>query len=265
LTAPRWSTRPSSHLHLTGFEIVIMTCPPSSVSRCADRSTPRARSFRHGPPPLNFYQYDTFYHDSPDHTDLTVIAGMQNTWTRPHVDKAGDSVWQLMIEGEKRWMLGRPETKEAMKAMFHKHKTVSWTRWKEEERKFLQDYRCVMVVTKPGDIIYIPAGWVHMVKHITDTLSLNSNMLYGWSLGRCLRMLKGWTEVERDQYERIVMKAQAEPDKVGLWGEDKDELMQVWERRKAELEDMRQDQEKKEREEGEKGRESGSQRKRRKM
>jgi hypothetical protein len=97
------------------------------------------------------------------------------TWTRPHVDAAGHSVWQQLVEGEKMWILARPEKKDVIQAHFHDERTVRWSQLATEDSEWLEDNRCFMVLQRAGDLLYnvIPRGWPHMCTHLTDTIALN--------------------------------------------------------------------------------------------
>ena len=137
---------------------------------------PLTAAFRTGPAGLDLHRYDVLHHSGT--ASLTLIAGMCKTWTRPHVDTAGDSVWQQLVQGEKLWILARPEKKDEMKAYFHDERTVHWSHLATEDSDWLADNRCYMVLQRAGDLLYIPSGWPHMCSHLTDTIALNCNLLH---------------------------------------------------------------------------------------
>ena len=145
---------------------------------------PLTATFRTGPAGLNLHQFDVLYHSGT--CNLTLITGMCKTWTRPHVDTAGDSVWQMLVEGEKMWILARPEKKDAMKVHFHDNRTMRWSQLETEDKDWLVDNRCLMVLQKAGDLLYIPKGWPHMCTHLTDTIALNSNLLHTWDFASAM-------------------------------------------------------------------------------
>ena len=150
---------------------------------------PSAQAFRHGPVGLRLYDFDIHYHVDSASTNLSITAGMKNSWTRSDVDVGGDSSWRMLLEGAKLWVFARPEHREDVKVHFHDQKTFSWHRWSKEESAFFHDHRCVMVEQRAGDIVYIPFGWPYIVKHLTDTLTLHGTILNGWSLP------KAWNEL----------------------------------------------------------------------
>jgi len=197
---------------------------------CDVSAHPLAAEFRSGPAGLDLHKYDILHHSGT--INLTLIAGMSKTWTRPHVDKGMDSTWQMLVEGEKLWLLARPEKKEAMKVHFNDQRTVHWSQLELSDKDFLVDNRCLMVLQKAGDLLYIPAGWPHMVKHLTDTMAINSNVLHGWDFASAISRLEfaRFDEGEMASYEAAYSLAVAPTTPLGLrW--DAVETRGVWERK----------------------------------
>jgi hypothetical protein len=56
------------------------------------------QSLLNGPANLNLHQYNLYHHISPRFQSLQIVAGMKDTWTRPHVDEFGESSWFLLLE-----------------------------------------------------------------------------------------------------------------------------------------------------------------------
>ena len=46
---------------------------------------------------------------------------MKNTYTRQHVDEGGDSTWSMLLEGQKMWILARPELRSDFEQRFPCH------------------------------------------------------------------------------------------------------------------------------------------------
>ena len=193
---------------------------------------PSTAAFRTGPAGLDLHRYDVLHQSGT--CNLTVIAGMTKTWTRPHVDTGGDSVWQLLVEGEKLWILARPEKKDAMKAHFHDQRTVRWSQLETEDKDWLSDNRCLMLVQRAGDLLYIPSGWPHMVTHLTDTIAINANLLHRWDFVSAINSLDFSTLEEGDvaMYERAYRLAVAPVSVPGLSIE---EAQAAWERKREEI------------------------------
>jgi hypothetical protein len=194
--------------------------------------------FRFGPAICDFYAMD-LYQCSPADTELTMIAGMKNTWTPVHVDDGGDSTWSMAIEGYKVWIFGRAEQREAFSTYFNR--SFTWTQLQPADRQFLVSNHCIMIHQRPGDIVYVPCGWPHMVKHLTDTLSINSSLLNSWDAANALDAmdLNKWSREEwlmfTGAYERAVLKASS----LMLTHLDLSRLTEVWDRKRAEAEEDR--------------------------
>ena len=156
---------------------------------CADAAWsqhPAAAAFLHGPQHLNCTEYDVWTH-SEYGTNLSLVAGQQNTYTALHVDGGSDSVWHLLVEGQKLWILARPESSAKAYASLPSNRTVEWKRITDGVEGWMVDERVMLVVQNAGDLIYIPRDWPHIVKHYTDTLAVSSNVLHAWDLPRALR------------------------------------------------------------------------------
>jgi hypothetical protein len=200
----------------------------------------KVQSFRHGPSSLSFYCHDVHYHMDPAATELTLIAGMKNCWTPPHVDPGGDSTWQCLLEGRKMWIFARPEQTQLMMSYFPQDKGVQWCQWTTADRHFLTSNRLLMVIQSAGDIIYVPHGWPHMVKHLTDTFAINSTVLNGWSIARALGSLSFskdmMSDADRDMYAAIVQYVWTANNsaKVGLSSDELIEIIDVYAKKNRE-------------------------------
>ena len=194
--------------------------------------------FRFGPAVCNFYRYD-LYQSSPDDTELTLIAGMKNTWTPVHIDDVGDSTWSMAIEGHKLWIFARPEHTAVFTTYFNR--AFSWNQLKPDDRQFLISHKCLMIYQRPGDIIYVPCGWPHMVKHLTDTLCMNSSLLNGWDAVRALGAMDfgKWTRDEWTMFTGAYERAMLRPSALGLTAADTAKLTQVWNEKREEAEEVR--------------------------
>jgi hypothetical protein len=168
-----------------------------------------------------------------------MIAGMKNTWTPVHIDNGGDSTWSMAIEGFKVWIFGRPEDKVAFAKHFNR--PFAWIQLRPPDRHFLTSHHCIMIHQRPGDIIYVPRGWPHMVKHLTDTLSINSSMLNGWDAADALSAMdfNRWTREEWSMFTAAYERAQVWTSKMMLTHADLTRLTEVWNSKRQEAETVR--------------------------
>ena len=147
---------------------------------------PSAAPFLHGPALLNPTQHDLYTHSAAG-TDLSILVGQQHTYTALHIDHGDESVWQLLLEGQKLWVVGRPERASEMYAALPSERTVAWKRDTDGVEAWVVDQRTMVIVQNAGDIVYLPRGWPHVVRHYSDTLAISCSMLHAWDFADALR------------------------------------------------------------------------------
>ena len=167
-----------------------------------------------------------------------MIAGMKNTWTPTHVDDGGDSTWSMSVEGHKLLIFCRPEQRTAFTAYFNR--SISWQQWTPADRKFLVVNKCIMVYQRPGTSS-MSMGGPHMVKHLTDSLSINSSVLNSWNAVAAFATydFDKWTREEWSMftaaYEGPLLRASA----LELTHTNVTKLTEVWKRKRDEAEEAR--------------------------
>jgi hypothetical protein len=181
-----------------------------------------AAPLRHGPVGLDMYRSDCHYNHNPASTHLHVVAGMKNTYTRPHVDDGGDSTWSMLLEGQKLWLFARPERKDDFRNYFSDDRVIRWYQWTTADKKFLFDNDVQMIVQRPGDMMYVPYGWVHTVKHLSNTLALNGAILHGWNLCAALSSpaFNRCNDAERTLFQQVCESACRAPGQVWMYERD---------------------------------------------
>jgi hypothetical protein len=190
--------------------------------------------FRYGPAGCDIYQCDAYKASDPHSVEAVVVAGMKNTWTRPHIDRGGDSTWSLLIEGIKHWVFARPESSSAFMSYFNR--PVNWKQWSREDRQFFVRHRCLMAIQRPGDIVYVSHGWTHMVKHLTDTLSFNSSVLNGWDVADAIERMDhdAWLPAEFEMFDDVRKFIQEGHERIGMTRADVGQLNATWARKREE-------------------------------
>ena len=168
------------------------------------------------------YRSDCHFHHDPASTHLHLVAGMKNTFTRPHVDDGGDSTWSMLLEGQKLWLLARPERKDEFRNYFSDDRVIRWYQWTTADKQFLCDSDVLMVVQRSGDMIYVPYGWVHTVKHLSNTLALNAAILHGWNLCAALSSpaFNRCNDAERAFFQQVCESACRAPGQVWMYERD---------------------------------------------
>jgi hypothetical protein len=188
-----------------------------------------AAPLRHGPAGLELYRSDCHYNHDPASTHLHVVAGMKNTYTRPHVDDGGDSTWSMLLEGQKLWLFARPEHKDDFRRHFPDDRVIRWYQWSPADKAFFLSHDVQMIVQRPGDLMYVPYGWVHTVKHLSNTLALNGAILHGWNLCAALSSpgFNRCNDAERALFQRVCEAACRAPGQVWLCERDVPAVQQL--------------------------------------
>ena len=125
-----------------------------------------------------------------------ILMGPERSGTGLHVDPIGTHAWVALIEGCKRWVLFPPDTPAAAIAYFENDpnqstlQSVVWfeewwcgqkiLEWNRNARETNPEQtttviRYVEFLQKPGETIYVPAGWPHLVLNIEASVAVTQN------------------------------------------------------------------------------------------
>ena len=113
-----------------------------------------------------------------------LLIGPKNSGTALHIDPLGTSAWNRLLFGEKMWVLFPPETpaellklnqtggnyEEAsdwMIMMYPRTQCGSWP----------QEYKPLLVFQGPGDIMFVPSGWWHLVLNVKTSVAVTQNFV----------------------------------------------------------------------------------------
>ena len=119
-------------------------------------------------------------HPRPPHRWLLV--GPQRSGSTVHVDPLGTSAWNALISGEKLWLLWEPSDatalslRSATEGAWADIPTVYFQRLLEAIRAGACPPPRVLV-QRPGDILFVPAGWLHGVLNVTTTIAITENFV----------------------------------------------------------------------------------------
>ncbi|KAF9361997.1 hypothetical protein BGX26_008169 [Mortierella sp. AD094] len=104
-----------------------------------------------------------------------ILIGPQRTGAPWHVDPSGTSAWNTLLSGHKRWVLYPPN----MIPPGHDPTSLermSSVEWYLDVYPFLpSELRPIEIVQHPGQTIYVPSGWWHMVLNMDDTVAVTQN------------------------------------------------------------------------------------------
>ncbi|VDL79064.1 unnamed protein product [Nippostrongylus brasiliensis] len=114
-----------------------------------------------------------------------IVIGPARSGTNIHVDPLGTSAWNALIHGHKRWVFIHPDTPREMINIpkdlrgLHPKEAVTWfsTVYRLiSSRKWPFDkypvYECIQ---KPGETLFVPSGWWHVVINLDDTVAVTQN------------------------------------------------------------------------------------------
>jgi hypothetical protein len=133
--------------------------------------------------PIQF-QHDMFSHLGsmrPSHRWL--VMGPARCGAPWHIDPIGTSAWNGLLCGRKRWAM-YPPGHTPPGVMVHggdiyagvqSPPSASW--YCEVYPNLLPHQRPLEIMQRPGDIIFVPAGWWHLVLNLDDTIAFTQNFV----------------------------------------------------------------------------------------
>uniref|UniRef100_A0A7S2RQY1 JmjC domain-containing protein n=1 Tax=Mucochytrium quahogii TaxID=96639 RepID=A0A7S2RQY1_9STRA len=111
-----------------------------------------------------------------------MLIGPARSGTRIHVDPLGTGAWNTLLVGHKRWVLFPPEldTEAIMSIMSLEYETISVETWflrilpgLKKDSKL--GCKLIEFTQQPGETVFIPAGWWHIVLNLDMTVAVTQN------------------------------------------------------------------------------------------
>ncbi|KAL3822961.1 hypothetical protein ACHAXA_011676 [Cyclostephanos tholiformis] len=130
-----------------------------------------------------------------------ILIGPERSGTGMHVDPLWTSAWVTVLQGRKRWLLFPPETPYDMIGMIESAPQIPSSIWFRDYYHIVTSpawpdrYRPREVEQYPGETVYVPAGWPHLVLNLELTVAITHNYApeYGPFLDRT------WMQTARDE------------------------------------------------------------------
>ena len=132
-----------------------------------------------------------------DHAILQMLIGTYGSFTAVHSDWYGADGYLQLQQGEKIWYLAPPEHEAEFRRLLDgdaatgnssgTRKTVCVSRSSKAHTDALIRSGVHVIHQRAGDVVFVPGGWLHAVKNLTDTVAFGGNYLRGWKLPALIR------------------------------------------------------------------------------
>ena len=110
-----------------------------------------------------------------------VLIGPERSGTGMHVDPLWTHAWVTVLQGRKRWLLFPPNTPYESIGMIDGEPQIPSSIWfrgfydKVTSPSWPKEYQPVEVLQHPGETVYVPAGWPHLVLNLELTVAVTHN------------------------------------------------------------------------------------------
>ena len=129
-----------------------------------------------------------------------ILIGPERSGTGLHIDPLWTNAWVTVLQGLKRWLLFPPCTPQEEIGMIDGQPQISSSIWfrdyydKVMSPDWPKEWRPVEVLQHPGETVFVPNGWPHLVLNLKLTVAVTHN--YASEFGPFERM---WREVATDE------------------------------------------------------------------
>lgn len=113
-----------------------------------------------------------------------LLIGPENSGTALHVDPLGTSAWNKLLLGEKLWLLFPPETPSELLQLtqpdIHCEEACNWMISmypRTQCNSWPQEYKPLLAFQFPGDIMFVPSGWWHLVLNVKPSFAVTQNFV----------------------------------------------------------------------------------------
>ncbi|GJJ69602.1 histone arginine demethylase JMJD6 [Entomortierella parvispora] len=104
-----------------------------------------------------------------------MLIGPQRTGAPWHTDPSGTSAWNTLLSGHKRWALYPPHIIPPGHDPTSPDRLTSVSWYLDVYPYLAPELRPLEIVQYPGQTIFVPSGWWHMVINMDDTVAVTQN------------------------------------------------------------------------------------------
>ena len=127
-----------------------------------------------------------------------ILMGPPRSGTGLHIDPLWTNAWVTLLEGVKRWILIPPQLTDKLPegAGLRDPQVPSVIWFRDYYEQVIQLDGVVEILQQPGETVFVPNGWPHLVLNLDRTVSVTHN--YASEFGPFERM---WEQVVEDEPE----------------------------------------------------------------
>ena len=105
-----------------------------------------------------------------------IILGPRFSGSGIHIDPLGTSAWNMLMCGRKRWVLFTPDLPEDLVKLPRGHGREAAI-WFDKQLPKLKEQGVPMIdfVQNPGETIFVPSGWWHVILNLDLTVAVTQN------------------------------------------------------------------------------------------